>query len=66
MQSKLLARTLDLARASDEPLKSIAENSGIPYNWLYCFINYQRAKSPNVIYVEALYVYLSGKPLDLS
>ena len=66
MQSKLLDSALDMVRSSDEPLSHIARGAGVPYHWLYSVVNTDRVRSPNVIYVEALYVYLSGKPLDLS
>lgn len=65
MQSRLLDRTLELVRASDEPLKRQALNAGVPYTWLYGLVNKNFTK-PNVCYIEAIYVYHTKKPLELS
>lgn len=65
MQSKLVVRTQELVRASGKPLSEIAREANVPYHALY-YVMSGVTKSPNVNHIEALYVHLSGKPLDLS
>ncbi len=66
MQCQLLERTLFLVRnrPASLTLEQIAKDTTINHNWLKAF-SMARYGNPRVKEVERLYVYLSGKQLDL-
>ncbi len=63
---KLKAKTLELFYKLPRHVKSseITAATGLTNSWL-CDFTRGRIKSPNVDYVEKLYIFLAKKPLDL-
>ena len=66
MQCKLLTVTLSLwkERPRTQTIMRVHIDTEIPFHWLVHFSK-GRVKNPPVNYIETLYVYLSGKELDL-
>jgi hypothetical protein len=60
--STLYEKTLQLLEVTDVPVRTISEESGLPYDWLIG-IKYDRIKNPSVNRVQKLYEYLAGKKL---
>jgi hypothetical protein len=65
-QSRLYSHTRDLLinRPASISLKQVSDDTGIQVRNLQYIVR-GKSKSPNVNTVERLYVYLSGKPLNL-
>lgn len=65
-KSILLESTRELYKHRDASLsvKQIADATGIKPSWLNDFA-WNRFAGPSVVKVEALYTFLSGKPLSL-
>ncbi len=65
-QLKLKKKTLELFIKLPRHIRNndIAEATGLKNAWITDFTK-GRIKSPNVDYVETLYTFLAGKPLDL-
>ena len=63
---KLKNRTLELFRSLPRNVKNvdISEATGLKPSWITDFTK-GRVKSPNVDYVETLYIFLSKKSLDI-
>lgn len=66
MQSRLLAETLRLwkDRPRSQTIMVVHMKTEIPFHWLVHFSK-GRTKNPQVYYVEALYVFLTGHELSL-
>ena len=60
----LYEKTLELLNETEVPVRTISEESGIPYDWLIG-IKYDRIRNPSVNRVQELYEYLSGKKLPV-
>ena len=63
---RLKKRTLELFAAAPRHLRNndIAVATGLKNAWITDFTK-GRIKAPNVDYVETLYAFLAGKPLDI-
>jgi len=65
MQSKLYDTVLDLVSNRDgKTLKEVADETGVGYHWL-CSFAAKRIPNPSVRAMETLYVYFTGKALEL-
>lgn len=66
MQPKLRQQTLNLLkeRPRHRTLARISMDTGIPFFWLEHFSK-GRTKNPNCDTVEKLYIYLTGRELEL-
>lgn len=66
-RSKLHSRTLELLRDHPGTILEVAEATGLNYHWLVSFRRTGAGEGgdPGVSRVEKLYVYLSGKELDV-
>jgi predicted transcriptional regulator len=64
--SKLLDKTLDLVRTRprDVTYDQIATETEVSVSWLKKLVNGE-IEHPSVCYVEAVYVYLNKKSLDV-
>lgn len=60
--SSLINRTRDRLKDDPRPLTQISIESGLSYHWLSSF-KYSRSSSPGAAEVQALYEFLTGKPL---
>ena len=57
-------RTLKLLSESDIPLTQVSADTGVNYFWLRSF-RYGQIKDPSVNRVQAVFEYLTGRPLPL-
>ncbi len=60
----LYNKTLTLLDQCDTPIQEVAEQSGLPYDWLVS-VKYRRIQAPSVDRVQKLYEYLAGKKLPV-
>ena len=60
----LYKQTLKLLEASSSPLRQIAVDADLPYDWLVG-VRYDRIKNPSVNRIQQLYEFLSGDKLDV-
>lgn len=62
--SRLVDKTWQLLKDDTRILPVIYKECGIPYYWLQNFSS-GKMKNPSAYNVETLYVFLSGKELDV-
>jgi transcriptional regulator with XRE-family HTH domain len=66
-QSKLQVKTLDLIRNRPRKitLQDIAREAGVTVSWLKQLLKNDGIEHPSVRRIEAIYSYLSSKPLEV-